>query len=68
MTGGVKIWISRGIDWIGTAIGAELSLRQRPLATARGADSSPQSRSWRAAHIASSLMGFSFKLKLYARR
>jgi len=51
MTGGVKIWISRGIDWIGTASGADLSLRQRPLATARGTDSSPQSRSWRAVHI-----------------
>ncbi|HEY9430742.1 MAG TPA: hypothetical protein VI260_04570, partial [Blastocatellia bacterium] len=38
MTGGAKIWISRGIDWIGTASGADLSLRQRPLATARGTD------------------------------
>ncbi|HZF39116.1 MAG TPA: transposase, partial [Blastocatellia bacterium] len=40
-----KIWISQGVDWISTASGSERSLRQRPLATARGTDSSPQSRS-----------------------
>src|SRR5882672_6234097 len=46
-----KIWISQGVDWISTASGSERSLRQRPLATARGTDSSPQSRSCCAQHI-----------------
>src|SRR5882672_185411 len=47
-----KIWISQGVDWISTASGSERSLRQRSLATARGTDSSSQSRSWCAQHIA----------------
>src|SRR5882672_647716 len=46
-----KIWISQGVDWISTASGSERSLRQRSLATARGTDSSSQSRSWCAQHI-----------------
>src|SRR5882672_6877556 len=46
-----KTWISQGVDWISTASGSERSLRQRSLATARGTDSSSQSRSWCAQHI-----------------
>jgi len=38
-----KIWNSQGIDWVGIASGSERNLGQPPLATARGADSSPQS-------------------------
>src|SRR5882672_12034993 len=54
-----KIWISQGVDWISTASGSERSLRQRSLATARGTDSSSQSRSWCAQHIDLTLLNFS---------
>jgi len=46
MSGGARIRISQGADWISTASGSERPFAKAPLATARGTDSSPQSRSW----------------------
>jgi hypothetical protein len=51
MPGGAKIGISQDIDWISTASGSERTLAKASLATARGTDSSPQSRFWRPWHI-----------------
>jgi hypothetical protein len=48
---GAKIWITQGVDWISTTSGSERPSAKSPLATVRGTDSSPQSRSWRAQHI-----------------
>jgi len=47
MPGGAKILILQGADWISTASGSERPLAKSPLATARGTDSSPRSRSCR---------------------